>query len=167
MHCEDGLIAWRPRRYGKGKQPYLCLPAAAAIAAAVDAMSVWRSAIRWRQRSRRGGGEVGHIQPTTTAIAQPNGMALAAIQGSHSADLQQFVEKTWSVVSAGVGSRGKGPPFLVGDLLARWSFGAHPKASLQHLPGRLIRLQSKRGIALRRQQIMLHLFDSCRDSNIS
>lgn len=130
MHCEDGLIAWRPRRYGKGKQPYLCLPAAAAIAAAVDAMSVWRSAVRWRQRSRRGGGEVGHIQPTTTAIAQPNGMALAAIQGSHSADLQQFVEKTWSVVSAGVGSRGKGPPFLVGDLLARWSFGAHPKASL-------------------------------------
>ncbi len=50
-----------------------------------------------------------------------------AIRESHSAGLQQFVEKSWSIVPVAVGDKGKGIPFLAGDLLGR-------KATLQNLP---------------------------------
>jgi hypothetical protein len=90
-----------------------------------------RSSAGWgRRNSRRGGGpELGHIHPKPL-MARPSEMTLAAIRNSHSAGLQQFVEKSWNIEPAAVEDKGRGIPFLAGDLLGRCA----RKATLQNLP---------------------------------
>jgi hypothetical protein len=50
----------------------------------------------------------------------------------------------------------------VGNLLGRCSVQCARKATLQNLPGRLIKIYGERGIALEKQQIKLPMLDSWR-----
>ena len=80
-------------------------------------------------------------------------MTLVAMQCTNSADLQQFVEKSRSMPAA-VEDKGKGIPFLAGDLLGRRSFGARTQGHPAEPADRLIKFYSEHGIACEQQQIM-------------
>lgn len=122
-------------------------------------MGVRCSAGCGHQRSRRwGGGVLGHIHPTPT-IARPGTTTLAAMRKSHSASLQLFVEKSWSIVPVAVEGRGKGIPFLAGGSAGVLGTQGHPAEPA----GRLIKIYSEHRIALERRQIMSEPLDSCRN----